>query len=111
MPLLARAPSRIINVTAPQWQADMEEDMREEEPTELRESMRVLLAYLSGDEPLDSALVAWRALRIEESEGEVEEEGKGGGEEDTFLGIDRDTLPLAQQERLAAFMEALEGAP
>lgn len=83
--------------------------MREDEPTELRESMRVLLAYLSGAEPLDSALVAWRALRVDEGEGE--EEGEVGVEEDAFLGIDRDTLPPAQQERLAAFMEALESTP
>lgn len=93
--------------TAPQAPEAREDTMREDEPTEVRESMRVLLAYLSGEQPLESALVAWRTLRIEEDEGDVGAGGEEGVEEDLFLGIDRDTLPEEQQERLAAFMEAL----
>lgn len=82
--------------------------MREDEPAELRESMRVLLAYLNGDDALDTALSAWRALRIEEREADDDDTGV---DEDAFLGLERDTLPAAQQERLDAFLEALEDSP
>lgn len=77
--------------------------MREDEPSEISGSMRVLQAYLNGDESLNAALSAWRALRVEETEDDEE-----GIEEDAFLGLDRDTLPLEQQVRLGVFLDALE---
>lgn len=79
--------------------------MREDEPSEIRGSVQVLMAYLNGDETLDAALSAWRALQVEET-GDDDE----GIEEDAVpvLGLERDNLTPDQQVRLGLFLDALE---
>lgn len=79
--------------------------MRQDEPSEIRGSVQVLMAYLNGDESLDAALSAWRALQVEEA-GDDDE----GIEEDAMpiLGFERDSLTPDQQVRLGLFLDALE---
>lgn len=77
--------------------------MRDDARDDVREYLRVLQDYLDGNGSLDAALTAWRAVPIEESEGE-----EADLEEDALLGFDREALHPAQQARLDAFLQALE---
>lgn len=77
----------------------------QDEPSEIRGSVQVLMAYLNGEQSLDAALSAWRALQVEET-GDDDE----GIEEDVVpgLGLERESLTPDQQVRLGLFLDALE---
>ena len=69
--------------------------------------MQVLYAYLNGEETLEAALTAWRTMPL--IDGDEDEETVL--DEAALFGIDRESLHVEQQARLAVLLERLDEAP